>query len=210
MIHDTQHHMIVHAGFGSYEVLPCTVENAYRIFSSKLIDMPASLRDLAEKIKLAREEKNKTFKLIEDAQEALLSLYDAQCGDQLPKMHRYIHGKKPQFGESFFEARQKDQDALAIWLQRNRINLKAFDAEGALKMEDLPFMAPMYSRLAGKEVIFVREDNYDEAEELFIIQKNSWLEEASELRVVIRILEFANSYSHRDEKFHVADLKEIF
>lgn len=225
MIQDGQNHAILQASFGDYAVFPCTLDTASRILAAQTSNIPSSIVQLSKDIEASREEKDKdgtvrdgkikegtpkTFRFIERARDAIEELYNASAGDPCPKLHRFLTGERPGVDEAVLKATQEDQEALAIWLHRHRIEPKVFHSQNCLELSGLSFMAPFFDRHAGQEIVFVREDDFDEAHELFVLHGNRWKEDASELRVVGRILSFANRYTHRDEKFHLAQRKEIF
>lgn len=215
MIKDGQNQVILQASFGNYAVFPCTLDNASRILTTQMSSIPSSIVQLSKDIEKSKEDKDKggtgkAFKFIERARDAIVELYSASAGDPCPKLHRFLTGEKPRADDAAFQATQEDQAALAIWLHRHRVEPKKLDAESCLKLRELSFMAPFFDRHAGQEIVFVREDDFDEAHELFVLRSNRWKEGAFETRVVGRILNFANRYTHRDEKFHLAQRKEIF
>lgn len=215
MIQDGQNQVILQASFGDYAVFPCTLDNASRILAAQMSSIPSAIVQLSKDIEASREEKDKggtgkAFMFIERARDAIEELYNASTGDPCPKMHRFLTGEKPGADEAAFQATQEDQAALAIWLHRHRVEPKALYSQNCLALSELSFMAPFFDRHAGQEIVFVREDDFDEAHEIYVFRSNRWKEEASEVRVVGRILNFVNHYTHRDEKFHLAKRKEKF
>ena len=215
MIKDGQNHVILQASFGDYAVFPCALDNASRILTTQMSSIPSSIVQLSKDIEKSKEDKDKggtgkAFKFIERARDAIVELYSASAGDPCPNLHRFLTGEKPRAGDAAFQATQEDQAALAIWLHRHRVEPKKLDAESCLKLRELSFMAPFFDHHAGQEIVFVREDDFDEAHEIYVFRSNRWKEDASEVRVVNRILNFVNHYTHRDEKFHLAQRKEIF
>lgn len=207
MINDGNKFKIVHGGYGSYSVQDCTVENARTEMESYLSNLGDHIKVVADAIR------EKTHYLVSTsvAVAALNEIFAAKVGDELPKVTRMIHGK-PDVANPVktivFKANHLTK--VMAWAQLNGVawtNLKELMSKASYDLENMNPKAlfifdGIYKRAEKLDPMFVDAENLDAAEELAILQRNTWKDTAKESHVVQRYLTFINNHlTHRDEKF---------
>lgn len=211
MINDGNAFKIVHNSWGSYYAHDCTVENALEL-------MQVHLHNVGEHISMpANAIRDKTHYIVNTAVVigALNEFFTAKVGDDLPKVTRLLHGKpnaeKPTPMVTFKAEHLTD---VMTWTQSNGValmNLKDLTSRaqyelGSMNPKSLFLLNGVYKRAGSLEVMFLESQCLELAEELVVLQRNTWKETAKESNVVQRYLTFITEHlTHRDEKYHLAD-----
>lgn len=206
MIDDGNKYKIVHGGYGAFSVQDCTVENARALLDERLENLGDHITVAANAIR------DKTHYIVNSAMavNALNELFAAKVGDELPKVTRMINGKPdPANPVKTIVFKATHLTKIMTWATANGVawtNLKELTSRASYDLENMNpkslfLFDGIYKRAGKLEPMFLDADIIEQADELAVLQRNTWKETAKVSAVVQRYLTFISEHlMHRDEK----------
>lgn len=206
-------YVIVSRSFGSYEVLPCTLETARRLLSQHEEALPSEIREYN---KLAPEGAHVvTAELVSRAIHEACTYKE---GAQTTRLRALLFGPRPRGeGEDTrpqTEVSQELQSQCILWKMQNQLNPLEESALSAQQLTSKWWTADgllqqgLRARVAPKEVVFVDDWVLDMAVEYRQLKSGGWKDTAKEYNVVSRYLEFITKHlTHRDVAYEVAPFR---
>ena len=182
--------VIVENGFGNVSVYLATMENAKKIFENHLdaID-PEAIQIYKLKKKVLNKDKISQIinKILSGEEGSMASKTITVSRENKQEVVMYCFNKK-------------------ININNNRIDEYAFFKD--FKIVDLSFFANNENYDMSAEIV----DEYviEQSQRYSVIQEDKWREGAKDLAKINYIINFANELAHRDVKYEVTELKEIF
>lgn len=218
MIKDDGKNFIICSGYGSFEVYPCTLENAKTLLRQ---NEPERRLDAAVVALSKRTDTDVHRSTPELLTRALQDVMECEVGEPSEALTRLVRGRQkvaageePAPAEPELLVTQALKDEVTLWCVRRHINplapgdLRARALNDDPDLRSLSVLSGLFERAGERKLQFVEREELDQADEYWQLTEGRWKAEAKESRVVQRYLSFINDYlCGRDTRYHLAELR---